>query len=1078
MVKQKTLRRETCAQEVTMGKNKFTRLLALCMAVVCLVSLASALSFDLNDDGKTDVWDLQMAVNQEKTQDFENAVVEALGGGNELKPNENGEYEIWSVMGLSKMADLVIAKEDKNVTFKLMADIDLQGASWYSGLVLSGTFDGNGHVISNLVVDESAYVSGSKITTQGFFNKINRGALVKNLKLENITIAIPADSKATYVGLLAGNITGEVHDCTTVGTIIDPRTNLSEKCFYGALAGRVDNADDPVIGVTIDDESILMNAETAEMTAISGKSQKVLCKLAMDFAELESGSKSRQFGICGYAPAAAINKFKEYSWQDISGATSVVGATGKVYTLEDPVLLARRQAVVDKMYEICTVEWTPSQNMTIYYYKNGTGENKGKLNYSSKTWKVGQTYRGMPYNHGSGSLERFESWMEGTDTQGRLITKTTLPTSAYYYTYSGVRELLSGYTDTTLQTPLTYTDTNDENKTYDLLGGFQVSDQALTMGETVSSADHAGFSRYVGNDCSQAIQWAWREVVSSDVASGGTVISGVTQMAPTTTYQTRHGVLPVGGLVPTGTDVPTWEAYCAEQGQTKFYEAYAQASRGDALIMFATPGAHSRMVAYDPICIYTYDADAKKYVIDGENSYIVTHEQGRSSSGTDNGVEWTSTCYANCVYTFDMLYNYQNYASGIGSRGYYMPMTLPAFHSKNNNAVTSIVSYSDGVVKSNFYILSTTVDGNEVSTSVGQHSSTNTTTRVGDGYRDAHVQEDVAAVHGDLTGKTVTVHLSNGDVYTVDGSTGTVKKVGGSSDQQPDEELSKENLNGKKIIFIGNSRTYYGKCVLDKGQEEFSQAKRTGDQGYFYQVCKANGVDITVTNFTYGGHVPTDIYTGSCAADRGHDGHDHLADLVDRNYDYVVFQAALQTRDDNLAYIQPLMDIFLEANPNTKFVALVHNDVHYYDYAGRYTLEELEEAGVTVVDWGALVNDLTIGATQIPGGTQQCDRWSFTVNKDKTDGYHPNLLSGYITAQMLFCALTGESAQGQDYSFWNDASVRKEFDLDKYMETFYKYDATVPSNTNFIEIFNSEADMLGIQQLIDLYLASKTYRDY
>ena len=1070
-----------------MGKNIFTRILALCLAFVCLVSLVSALSFDLNDDERTDVWDLQLAVNQGKTEYYEDALAEALGGGDELHPNENGEYEIWSMLGLNNMISMVQEGKDKNVTFKLMADIDLKGATWQSGLVLNGTFDGNGHVISNLLVNESAYMSVGKVTTQGFFNKINRGATVKNLKLENITLAIPADSKASYVGLLSGTVTGEVHDCTTIGTIIDPRTNLTAKCYYGAIAGRVDNVtDNPVIGVTIDDESILMTAETPEVTAISGKSQKVLCKLAMDFAELESGSEERQFGICGYAPAAARNKFKQYNWQDISGATTVVGATGRVYALEDPILTARRQAVVDKMYEICTVEWTPSQNMTIYYYKNGTGDNAGKLAYSTKTWKVGETYRGMPYNHGSGSLERFETWMDGTDSQGRLVTKTTLPTTSYYYTYTAVRELLSGYTDTTLQTPLTYTDPNNNNKTYDLLGGFQVSDQALTMGETVSSADHAGFSRYVGNDCSQAIQWAWREVVSSDVASGGTVISGVTQMAPTKTYQSRHGVLPVGNLVPTGTSTAVWEEYAAAQGETKFFNAYAQASRGDGLIMFNTPGGHSRMVAYDPICIYTYNVEADGYYeIDGENSYIITHEQGRSSSGTDNGVAWSSTCYANCVYTFDVLYNYKNYSSGIGSRGYYMPMTLPAFHDVDNDAVTSTVTYSDGVVKSNFYILSTTVDGNEVPTSVGQHSSTNTTTRVGEGYRDAHVQEDVAAAHGDLTGKTITVLLSNGDTYTVDAATGTVKKTNGEDvegppiqEDKPEEELSKEALNGKKIIFIGNSRTYYGKCVIDKGQEVFSQEKRTGDQGYFYQVCKANGVDITVTNFTFGNHNPTDFYTGSCAADRGHDGHDHLADLVDRDYDYVVFQAALKSRDDNLAYIQPLMDIFLEENPDTKFVALVHNDVHYYDYMGRYTLEELERAGVTVVDWGALVNDLTIGATVIPGGTQQCNRWTFTVNKSASDGYHPNVLSGYITAQMLFCALTGESAQGQDYSFWNDVNANKKFDMVEYMETYYKYDATVNSNTNFMEIFNSEADMAGIQQLIDYYLEAKTYRDY
>ena len=83
-------------------------------------------------------------------------------------------------------------------------------------------------------------------------------------------------------------------------------------------------------------------------------------------------------------------------------------------------------------------------------------------------------------------------------------------------------------------------------------------------------------------------------------------------------------------------------------------------------------------------------------------------------------------------------------------------------------------------------------------------------------------------------------------------------------------------LDGKKFIFIGNSYTYYGKCVLDKGQSVYSQSSRVNDQGLFYQICKANGIDVNVTNFTFGGHTLEDHYSGCCNADRGHDGLEHL----------------------------------------------------------------------------------------------------------------------------------------------------------------------------------------------------------
>ena len=55
------------------------------------------------------------------------------------------------------------------------------------------------------------------------------------------------------------------------------------------------------------------------------------------------------------------------------------------------------------------------------------------------------------------------------------------------------------------------------------------------------------------------------------------------------------------------------------------------------------------------------------------------------------------------------------------------------------------------------------------------------------------------------------------------------------------------NLDGKKILFIGNSFVYYGGAV-----EHGSQKK--ADKGWFYQICKANGDDVTVYDCTYGSH--------------------------------------------------------------------------------------------------------------------------------------------------------------------------------------------------------------------------------
>lgn len=287
----------------------------------------------------------------------------------------------------------------------------------------------------------------------------------------------------------------------------------------------------------------------------------------------------------------------------------------------------------------------------------------------------------------------------------------------------------------------------------------------------------------------------------------------------------------------------------------------------------------------------------------------------------------------------------------------------------------------------------------------------------------------------------------------------------------------KANDGKLDILFIGNSFTWYGKCVLDKGQTAWTLDRRVNDQGYFKQICKANGVEASVTNFTFGGHQLSDWYSHKCAANRGHNGLDHLSFLTDRDYDYVVLQQGSAGADtaDILAECQPLMDLFREVNPDTKFAFLVHHRVHQTDTSYRSRIKDLEAAGVLVVDWGKLVADVIDGTTQVPGATQTYDNNSFVIRKSESDGYHENMLGGYITAQMLYCAITGESAVGQDYSFCGDTSVNSAFNFEKFLRDEYCYGS---ATSNFIEIFNSESDMLGLQMLMDQYLAEKTYLNY
>ena len=294
--------------------------------------------------------------------------------------------------------------------------------------------------------------------------------------------------------------------------------------------------------------------------------------------------------------------------------------------------------------------------------------------------------------------------------------------------------------------------------------------------------------------------------------------------------------------------------------------------------------------------------------------------------------------------------------------------------------------------------------------------------------------------------------------------------------------VGKEGLSGKKIIFFGNSYTYYGKCVLTKGQDVHKQEDRMNDEGYFYQICKANGIDVNVTNFTFGVHYLKDFHPTGCAADRGHDGLNHLSYISDYNYDYVVLQTGSGPLNysDLLAECEPIMKPFREANPEVKFIFLANHieyllkdTTQYKDgYVWRSDIKKLADAGILVVDWGTLVCDIMYGKTTVPGATQEYSTSSFIISQAPDDGHHQNMLTGYITALMTYCAITGESAQGQPISF-DDSRFNSEA-IAAYRLKYYKFNP----QTNFDAILNSEADMTGIQQLIDQYLAAKTYLNY
>lgn len=299
--------------------------------------------------------------------------------------------------------------------------------------------------------------------------------------------------------------------------------------------------------------------------------------------------------------------------------------------------------------------------------------------------------------------------------------------------------------------------------------------------------------------------------------------------------------------------------------------------------------------------------------------------------------------------------------------------------------------------------------------------------------------------------------------------------LGGCTEQK--EEEKKENvLDKKKVIFIGNSHTFMGGVVNQLGNDVMTQAARENDVGLFYILCQNNGANVSVTNWTFSGHGLQHLFGQPCTIAAPCKNKNHEDYLVDRSYDYVVVTPGVGTLStqlfpENMAYIKKL---FLDANPNAKFICLGNASVYghnktddsYPGITGYY--KTLEQDGWLIADWGRVVSDLIKGEGTVPGSQEQFNKNTFIIK----DGFHPNMLSGYITAVMTYCVITGETAASQKPDFF---TAKPTFDGMIQQQLTKSYDRG-ESDTNFNKILMSEAEMTALLQFIDQQLTQKPYR--
>ena len=177
-----------------------------------------------------------------------------------VNDEEAKELLIYGVDGLLYLAEEVNKHSNyeypyQGWTVKLMNDIDLGGIEWtpigdyrFSANRFCGTFDGQGHTISNFKITKKTDKNDSNKSSYGFFGNLE--GTVKNLTIDNASV-----SSYAYTGALAGRFnSGLIENCHVTNSQV-------ENSYWqgGILIGQVnagENTESVVKGCTVSSSSI------------------------------------------------------------------------------------------------------------------------------------------------------------------------------------------------------------------------------------------------------------------------------------------------------------------------------------------------------------------------------------------------------------------------------------------------------------------------------------------------------------------------------------------------------------------------------------------------------------------------------------------------------------------------------------------------------------------------------------------------------------------------------------------------------------------------------------------------------
>ena len=193
--------------------------------------------------------------------------------------------EVLQVETITTAAELFAFAEQVNTQNKsyriirLGADIDLQNQPWTpvgqtGAKQFAGVFDGNGHTISNLYIDETA--NGGGHHSSGLFGWLN-GAVVKNLTIDGATV------KGNHnVGVIAGYMETDgctIENCHVLNATIECHHANDDACGdkCGGIVGYAGNANTPIKDCTVVNSTISAGRDAGQVAGATKEANVINC---------------------------------------------------------------------------------------------------------------------------------------------------------------------------------------------------------------------------------------------------------------------------------------------------------------------------------------------------------------------------------------------------------------------------------------------------------------------------------------------------------------------------------------------------------------------------------------------------------------------------------------------------------------------------------------------------------------------------------------------------------------------------------------------------------------------------------